>query len=130
MALIRQLSVYTAAGAAGTAVHYIVLVGLVQVAQTDAVLASSAGFVPGAVINYLLNYRFTFRSTQDHRVAMPRFFALAAVGMGLNSLLMAALTHGIGFHYLVAQVISTGLVLLANFAGNRLWTFKEKADGT
>jgi putative flippase GtrA len=128
-ALLRQLSVFTAAGAVGTAAHYLVLVGLVQGSKIDPVLASSAGFLTGAVINYILNYHFTFRSTKSHRVAMPRFFAVAAIGMVLNSVIMAALTRALGWHYLVAQVISTGLVLLWNFAGNRLWTFREKADG-
>jgi putative flippase GtrA len=77
----------------------------------------------------MLNYRFTFRSTQRHRVAIPRFLGVAAAGMLVNSLIMALLTRGIGWHYLVAQVISTGIVLLSNFVGNRLWTFKERADG-
>lgn len=128
-ALVQQLSKFAMVGAVGTAGHYLVLIGLVQIAHTDAVLASSAGFVTGAAINYMLNYRFTFRSTQRHRVAIPRFLGVAAAGMLVNSLIMALLTRGIGWHYLVAQVISTGIVLLSNFVGNRLWTFKERADG-
>jgi len=40
---------------------------------------------------------------------------------------MAAGVNVFQLHYLLVQVIATGLVLLWNFAGNRSWTFREKS---
>ena len=86
-------------------------------------LASTAGAVLGALINYTLNYHFTFASQKDHRESLSKFAVVALVGLGLNSLFMWAGVHLLGWHYLPAQIVTTGLVMLWSFAGNRWWTF-------
>ena len=68
-----------------------------------------------------------FRSQRAHREALPRFFAVAGVGLLLNGLLMRLLTHALGLHYLLAQVFTTALLLLWHFAANAAWTFRRKA---
>src|SRR5690242_10553311 len=98
---------YAGAGAIGTAVQYLALVALVHAQWTGAVAASTAGAVLGALVNYVLNYRFTFASGRTHAHALPRFAAVAALGIGINALVVALLIHA-GAHYLVAQVVATG----------------------
>jgi putative flippase GtrA len=114
---------YAAAGALGTGLHYAVLVGLVQFVRVDAVLASTAGAVVGALVNYALNYRYTFGSDRAHRQALPRFALVAVAGIAVNALVMAAILAFAGPHYLVAQVIATATVLAAGYLANRAWTF-------
>lgn len=124
------ISVYTqflrfaAVGAIGTGFHYMALFLLVEYFHTGAVLASSAGFVLGAVINYFLNYRFTFASEKLHGETLPKFFLVAILGLPLNSGVMAFYTVVIPVHYLLAQLIATGIVLVWNFTANRIWTFR------
>ena len=81
---------YAGAGAIGTALHYAMLIGLVQLARIDAVAASTAGAIAGAIVNYALNHRYTFASDRPHRHALPRFALVAAAGVALNALVMAA----------------------------------------
>ncbi|MBE0596260.1 MAG: GtrA family protein [Desulfuromonadales bacterium] len=119
----RQFLCFAAIGATGTALHYLVLVGLVQLSLTGPVLASAVGATLGAVVNYLLNYRITFRSQKSHWEASARFFLVALVGLGLNSAILALFLHLLPVHYLVSQLLTTGLVLIWNFLGNKLWTF-------
>ena len=114
---------YAGAGAAGTGLHYAVLIALVQLARVDAVVASTAGAVAGALVNYTLNHRYTFASGRAHRHALPRFALVAAAGIVLNALVMAAVLAFAGPHYLVAQVVATGTVLAAGYLANRAWTF-------
>jgi len=114
---------YATAGAFGTAVHYAVLIGLVQLARFDAVLASTAGAIAGALVNYALNHRFTFASDRAHRQALPRFALIAVAGIVINALVMAAVLALAGPHYLVAQVVATATVLAAGYLANRAWTF-------
>ncbi len=109
--------------------HYGLLIALVQGAGSDPVLASAAGATLGAVINYALNYRLTFRSGKRHREAVVKFLVVAVVGLALNTLLMWIGVDVLGLHYLLAQVLTTGLVLIWSFAGNRCWTFYEKPAG-
>ena len=87
--------------------------------------ASAAGALLGAWINYTLNYHFTFRSSKRHREAVLKFAAVATVGLVLNTLFMWVGVELIGAHYLLGQIVTTGLVLIWSFAGNRFWTFQS-----
>jgi putative flippase GtrA len=113
---------YAGAGAVGTAAQYVLLVVLVQAHALGAVAASTVGAIAGALVNYALNHRFTFASDRAHAQALPRFAAVAAAGIVLNALVIAALV-AVGAHYLVAQVAATGAVLVAGYLANRAWTF-------
>jgi len=115
---------FAAVGAIGTAFHYMALYLLVEYSGSGPVLASSVGFVLGAVINYFLNYRFTFASEKLHTEALPKFFLVAILGLPLNSGVMAFYTSVIPLHYLLAQLLATGVVLIWNFTANRIWTFR------
>jgi putative flippase GtrA len=124
--LAEQFCKFTGVGAIGTAAHYVTLITLVQLTGTNAVLASSVGAIVGALVNYHLNYHFTFRSNKAHHDAIVKFFLVAGVGFIFNAVLMALLTEYLQLHYLLSQVITTGIVLVWNFTGNRLWTFRKK----
>ncbi len=124
--LAKQFSLFTLVGAVGSVAHYLLLIVLVELADSDAVITSMAGALLGAIINYLLNHRYTFRSDRRHREALPRFLAVAAVGFALNALLMWLGVDVAGLHYLLAQVLATVLVLVWNWLGNRLWTFARE----
>lgn len=113
---------FAAVGAAATGIQYVLLVLLVRFAGMGAPLASSLGFLASAAANYLLNYRYTFRSRHPHGPAVLKFAALASVGLLLNAGLMRLLTES-GWNYLIAQVAATAVVLMWNFLGNSLWTF-------
>ena len=124
--LLTQFIRFTGVGAIGTLVHYGILILLVHSMSLDAVLASTAGFLAGAITNYLLNYRYTFASNKPHREAMVKFFAVALVGMLFNAMVMSLCTNLFHLHYLLAQILATGLVLLWNFTANHRWTFRER----
>jgi putative flippase GtrA len=121
--LSAQFLRYAGAGAVGTAAHYLVLVVLVQGAGIGVVAASTAGAIVGAAINYVLNYRYTFASRQPHARALYRFALVALAGILLNAVVVAAMLALAGPHYLVAQLVATGVVLLFGYGVNRLWTF-------
>lgn len=121
--LLEQFLSFALIGVLGTAAHFIVLYALVSCFDFGPVLASSLGAVSGALLNYGLNYRLTFRSRKRHREALPKFIVVAGGGWLLNALLMAILLSRLDIHYLLAQLIVTGLVLVWNFLANRFWTF-------
>ena len=125
-ALLRQFIRFTGVGCFSAIGHYGLLILLVQLGHVDPVLASAAGALLGAFINYLLNYHFTFRSSQKHHESLLKFAVVATVGLGLNTLFMWIMADRLGLHYLLAQIITTGLVLLWSFFGNRFWTFREQ----
>ena len=121
--LLAQFVRYGGAGAVGTAAHFATLAALVQFAGAGPVAASTLGAVVGAIINYALNYRFTFASRRAHHIALPRFGAISVAGIVLNAAVLSVVLELVQPHYLVAQVVATGVVLIVAFLANRKWTF-------
>lgn len=121
---LRQFVFFTAIGAVGTAGHYATLIFLVEFLSQGPVLASTFGFIVGALINYILNYHFTFQSDKPHREALTKFLLVAAIGAGINTSLMFFLIHQLILHYFIAQLIATAIVLLWNFLISKYWTFQ------
>lgn len=125
MSIRTQFLIFAAVGAIGTLAHYCVLISLVQLLAVAPTAATAAGFAVGAVINYLLNYLLTFRSSASHKVAAPRFFAVALFGMAINTSIVWLGTTLAHVPYLVAQIFATGAVLTLGFTLNRVWTFSS-----
>ena len=126
IAVARQFLAFATVGACGTGAHYATLIAGVSLGL-DPVTASAIGWSIGAVVNYSLNYRFTFRSRLSHRQAAPRFALVAATGLLLNTVLMAVEVGPLGLHYLVAQTFATGTILCCNFVLSRSWAFRESS---
>lgn len=123
MHLATQFTLFSLVGVAAAVGHYGTLIALTQSGATGPVVASLAGYILGGIISYALNYRYTFRSTKQHREAVIKFLAVAGVGFVLNGLAMALLTGPAALHYLLAQVVTTAIVMVWTFTGNRAWTF-------
>jgi putative flippase GtrA len=121
--LATQFMSFAGVGALATLLQYLVLVLLVYADILNAVAASAVGYIAGALLSYWLNYHYTFRSTSDHARSMAKFAIVACAGLVLNTAIMAGLTSGLHWHYLLSQVLATGIVLIWNFAANRAWTF-------
>lgn len=122
-----KLIKFSAVGALGTLAHYSVLVFLVQFLSANVLVASSIGAIVGAIVNYFLNYKWTFNSNKRHSEAMAKFFTVATVGFVMNGLFMALFTEALAMYYLIAQVMTTGIVLFWNFLANHYWTFDGRS---
>lgn len=119
----QQFLRFVVVGVIATAIHYSVLITCVELLHWDAVPASGLGFALSAGVNYVLNRRFTFQSKASHGLAVVRFAIVVLAGLGWTLLLMYLLTDRFGVPYLLAQVCTTGIVLIWNFCGNAFWSF-------
>lgn len=121
---VRQIVRFLLAGGTATIVQYTVLVILIETARVRETLAAALAYFCGMVVSFVLNRRFTFA---DSQVGLRRGFAIFAVvnlfGLGLNTIIFdTAFRHGA--HYILAQVIATGFVLIWNYAGMRMFVFR------
>ncbi len=126
MKIVWQFALFSIVGLFSAIGHYGTLIGLRELVGIEPVTASLAGYLVGGTISYVLNYRFTFRSTKEHREALTKFLGVAAVGFVLNGVLMAAFTGPGKLHYLIAQILTTLVILLWSYSSNRYWTFRER----
>ena len=110
-------------GGATTACQYIVLTLLVELLHTKADVASSIGYGVGAAVSYILNRFWTFKSDLSHAQSLPRFIVMIGIGLLLSFALMHALVDFAGIYYLLAQVLTTGMVMLSNYLLAASWVF-------
>jgi putative flippase GtrA len=113
----RQFSSFVIVGVITTAVHYGVLIALVEAFNARPVLATGAGFLAAVLVSYPLNRSYTFHDPR-FGPGLLKYVAAVSLGLLINVGCMAALTK-LGAHYLVAQVVASGLALAWNFAAAR-----------
>ena len=114
---------YVGAGGIATACHYATTVAAVELAGIAPVAASALGFTVGAVVKYYLNYFVAFRSAERHAVAVPRFVAILLALLALNTLVFALLNQALGLHYMLAQVLTTAILIPPGYLLSRAWVF-------
>ncbi|MGA8706164.1 MAG: GtrA family protein [Steroidobacteraceae bacterium] len=121
--LVHKFGRFLLVGGLCTILQYALLILFVEEVHLSPTAASTIGYVASSLVNYLLNYSFTFKSTAEHRRSMPRFVVIALCGVALNAAVTFVGTAVLGLHYLLAQVIATCLTLGWNFVANLRWTF-------
>lgn len=97
-----------------TALHYGVMLFVIGLGA-PAAAASSIGAAMGAVANYGMQYRFTFRSEREHAAAARRYLAAVSLSWLLNLAVFLVLHSGLHLNVYVAQVLTTSLVACANY---------------
>jgi putative flippase GtrA len=113
---------YAAVGAVATAVHYAILVGLVEAGTLAPQRAAALGAWVGAQVAFAGNAAFTFRRAGASIGGWLRFQITAAIGAVL-SFALVALGVRVGLHYLLAQIVATLINLVVTFEINRRWSF-------
>ena len=121
--ILKQMMRYAGVGGVSAIVHYATLIAAVELAQADPVFASVVASAAGALVNYALNYHYTFSSDRAHHISVLRFAIVATTGAALNAALMALGVDILGAHYLPTQVVATIIVFFWHFIVNRIWTF-------
>jgi putative flippase GtrA len=114
---------YLLIGLLATAIHYAVLLGLVEVAHAAAAPSAAFGAACGALAAYAGNRRFTFATQASHRQALPRFLTVAVLAAAANGTVVWAGTELLRMHYLGAQAFATLGVVWGGFTLNRRWSF-------
>lgn len=121
---VAQFCKYGLTGGCGTVVHYVWLVLLSDFAPGVApIRLVLSGAFAGAVVNYLLNYRFTFASARRHLFALPRFLLLSGFNASASALAVFAFTaHGLPFMW--GQFAATAVCLPCGFFVSRRGIFE------
>lgn len=130
---VRRLARFLVVGLSGTAIDF-VLLWLLKGAGMPTLTANSLSFSAGAVSNFTWNRLWTFPEARSRHwtLQMVQFLAVSLVGLAINDVVVMLLQAPLGAllghpdqGYLPAKVVATGVAVLWNYAGNRLWTFKD-----
>ncbi len=133
---------YFISGGMATAVHFAVLISLIEYQLTTPLHASMIGAACGFLTNYHIQFHWTFQVKGPHSHFFMRYLFISAIMFCLNAGIfwlattpeLFALLQGVPYPkqvpqpkniaYWYAQVIATGIAFLGNFLINRYYTFK------
>ena len=123
-ARLAELFRFIASGGTATLSHWLTMALLIM-AGTAPSMATAIGAVVGAVMNYLLQKAYAFRSSNRHRFALPRYVA-ACVLLWLANLLLFVLLHRLlTLPVVSAQFLTTAFVALLSYWLYRHMVFIE-----
>jgi len=133
---------YLVSGGLATAIHFTVLIVLIDYQLTSPLHASMLGAGVGLLINYQIQFHWTFKATGSHTLIFTRYLVISSIMFGLNAGIFwlattpeclillnsipfpASLTQPKNMAYWYAQIIATGVVFVCNFLINHHYTFK------
>jgi putative flippase GtrA len=125
--VLGQLGRFIVVGAAATATHVGVAMGLVEGDVADIGLANAVAFTIALAVSYAGNYGWTFAAGGAHARRLPRFAAVAVLGLALNQLIIFVLAGIAAWDYRIALAVVVLVVPGLSFVVNRRWVFGERS---
>jgi putative flippase GtrA len=93
------------------------------------VLASQfVGRFTAGAINFAVNKRFVFKSGQQPRREIARYFSLVLFMMVLSYALIQAQVRSFGTNIVLAKIIAEGALFFLSFSAQRLYVFSSKPN--
>lgn len=117
------ISMFSLAGVLSTVIHYSILFILIKKSDVEPVIATCFGALSGGIVNYYINYSYTFKSHHEHVRTIVIFFFVAVVGLAINAAVMAIAFHLLSVSILLSQLLATALSFIWNFSSHKRWTF-------
>ncbi|MBP3967251.1 GtrA family protein [Paenibacillus lignilyticus] len=117
---------YGVVGIIGTALHFMLLIALVERFQFHPALASAIGFIVVLAVSYYLNRKWTFSSVGTSGLrSIIKYTVVSVSGLMLNTGIMFVAVEGLHLRYTVGQLLVTVVIPLFNFVLNYYWTFRS-----
>lgn len=127
MSLRRELPRFFGFGLVSTLLDYAVMIFCREAGGLDPVWAALLGYCCGGVLSYAMNRRHTFATDRTHLEAGWRFAIVMAIGFALTGACMALFADALAVPFVLARIVTTGLVFCWNFFAHRSWTFARRA---
>jgi putative flippase GtrA len=127
--LLQEVAGYGAASAVALTVDVTILWILVHFFAWGYLSAATTSFLAGAVVAYVLSVKLAFKQHRlgDRRVEFVSFVAIGALGVIVNSVVMALAINQLGLHYLIAKAVAAGCTFTCNFIARRQILFVRRS---
>lgn len=115
---------YSMVGILGTAIDIGSLYIFVEYFHIEVIPASVLSFLLAVVNNFILNKAWTFQNkSKNYRKLFIKFLIVSTVGLLLTVACMSVFVHVMKIWYIFAKALTSVIVLIWNFLGNKFWTF-------
>ncbi len=86
--------------------------------------ANIVAYSLATLLNYFLNFYWSFGSKQTHGLASTKFLTLVLVGLISNSVFVSTLTQLGGVSLLLAATLFSVIWPLVSFSAQKIWVFR------
>jgi putative flippase GtrA len=119
---------YLLSGAISTAIHLTILSLAYSYLNLQIITATSLAYLIAFGVSFCLQKFWTFRNKSKRYLKQIYFYLLVgAFNLFFNAALMQFLVVNLDFHYLLSQIIVSGLVALNSFLLYKYLVFKNNS---
>jgi len=123
--LFYQIIRFGIVGTTAAAVHFGIVVSLVEIGLMQPLAANVIAFMMGFQVSYWGHRHWTFSGTKVyHRVAMMRLFVIAVSNFMVNQTLFFIFFKLVGMPYMLALVLVLAILPVVTFTLGKLWVFR------
>ncbi len=83
--------------------------------SVNALIATSAGMVVGAVYNYIFQYYYTFNSNQKHHKSFFKYIITVSIYFISNLLLFTLFHNVLRYEVFISQLLTSAIVAVQNY---------------
>ncbi len=112
--ILLQIKKFIISGGSATFAHISVMAFLVWVGL-DPLLSTSVGVIVGAVVNYILQYYYTFDSDAEHKNSVKNYLISVSLSFVSNAIVFAIVHNMFHIDVISAQLITSALVAVQNY---------------
>ena len=121
---VLEIQRFVVSGGVSTLSHWLTMALLIIAGMLPA-LATAIGAIVGAIVNYLAQKTFTFKSRKQHRIAIPRYIAACAILWIANLAVFILLNEALAIAVAPAQFITTAIVAILSYWLYRVMVFTD-----
>jgi putative flippase GtrA len=125
---LRQFVLYGGVSVAALAVDYGLLIFLTETVGFHYLVSATISFLAGMLLVYVSSIGFIFsqRRLDNRSLELTSFALIGLAGLGLNGLLLWAITTGTPLSYQLAKLPTAGIVFLFNYVARRNLLFSSR----
>ena len=121
-----QFARYTVVGGVAFLGDFFSLFALTRFGGFHYLVSAAAAFLAGLILNYGLSAAWVFsrRTLRNRALEFGIFAGVGIIGLGLNEIGMWLLAGLAGLHYLLAKIVTAGIVYIWNFGARKAALFR------
>lgn len=123
MVLSKEFMLFALVGVMNTIISFVAYSCLVFI-NVPYLIANIISYLIGMLNSFILNKKFVFNKQGENKGYFIKFSIVNLITLSLQTGILYFFVTVMGLQIYYSQIAVTFIVLLLNFAGNKLWTFR------
>lgn len=124
--LIKKGFKFCVTGGLNTIIDLAVTTTLNSLLHVNINVAKPIGYLCGMANSFIMNKKWTFKTgNRTTKIELVKFVLVNACMLGLSLLLINIFKTAFDANDIIANILSTGIVMIINFLVSNFWVFKK-----